>query len=180
MCAFEKKRLYLVICCRESVCNAGDLSLILGSGRAPGERNGYPLQWASLVAQLVKNRLQCRRPGFSPWVRKIPWRRERLPIPVFWPGEFHGMYSPWGHKESDTTERLSLFTHSSTFAWRIPWTEEPGRLQSMESERVGQDWATNTFTYSVNKVIGMWHFLCYFLIHNTIIFHQFMMKQWKS
>ena len=28
--------------------------------------------------------------------------------PVFWPGEFHGLYSPWGHKESDTTEQLSL------------------------------------------------------------------------
>ena len=27
---------------------------------------------------------------------------------VFWPGEFHGLYSPWGHKESETTERLSL------------------------------------------------------------------------
>ena len=33
---------------------------------------------------------------------------ERLPIPVFWPGEFHGLYSPWGRKESDTTERLSV------------------------------------------------------------------------
>ena len=31
-----------------------------------------------------------------------------LPIPVFWPREFHGLYSPWGHKESDTTEQLSL------------------------------------------------------------------------
>ena len=39
---------------------------------------------------------------------KIPWRRERLPTPVFWPGEFHGLYSPWGHKESDTTEQLSV------------------------------------------------------------------------
>ena len=29
-----------------------------------------------------------QRPGFDPWVRKIPWRRERLPTPVFWPGEF--------------------------------------------------------------------------------------------
>ena len=37
-----------------------------------------------------------------------PWRRERLPTPVFWPGEFHGPYSPWGCKESDTTEQLSL------------------------------------------------------------------------
>ena len=52
--------------------------------------------------------LQCRRPGFNPWVRKIPWRREKLPTPVFWPGEFHGPYSPWGHKKSDTTERHSL------------------------------------------------------------------------
>ena len=39
---------------------------------------------------------------------KIPWRRERLPTPLFWLGEFHGQYSPWGRKESDTTERLSL------------------------------------------------------------------------
>ena len=52
--------------------------------------------------------LQCRRPGFDPWVGKIPWRRERLPTPVFWPRESHGLYSPWGHKESDTTEQLSL------------------------------------------------------------------------
>ena len=34
-------------------------------------------------------------------------------------------------------------THSSIFAWKIPWTEEPGRLQSMKSQRVGHDWATS-------------------------------------
>jgi len=34
----------------------------------------------------------------------IPWRREWLPTPVFWPGEFHGLYIPWDHKESDMTE----------------------------------------------------------------------------
>ena len=45
---------------------------------------------------------------FSPWVGKIPWRRQRLPTSVFWPGEFHGLHSPWSHKESDTTEGLSL------------------------------------------------------------------------
>ena len=48
------------------------------------------------------------RPGFDPCVGKIPWRRERLPTPVFQPGEFHGLYSPWGCKELDITERLSL------------------------------------------------------------------------
>ena len=46
--------------------------------------------------------------GSIPGLGKIPWRRKQLPTPVFWPGEFHGLYSPWGHKESDTTEQLSL------------------------------------------------------------------------
>ena len=62
---------------------------------------------------------------------------------------------PWDHKESDMMEQLThtkyhyplLYTktekamalHSSTLAWRIPWTEEPGRLQSMGSQRVGHD-----------------------------------------
>ena len=44
----------------------------------------------------------------DPWAGEIPWRRERLPTPVFWPEELHGLYSPWGRKESDTTEQLSL------------------------------------------------------------------------
>ena len=37
----------------------------------------------------------------------------------------------------------AMATHSSTLAWKIPWMEEPGRLQSMGSRRVGQDWATS-------------------------------------
>ena len=56
--------------------------------------------------------------GFDPWAGKIPWRteklpwrREKLPSSVFWPGECHGLYSLWGHKESDTTEQLSLSLH---------------------------------------------------------------------
>ena len=51
-----------------------------------------------------KIRVQYGRPEFNPWVGKIPWRRERLPTPVFWPGEFHGLYCSWGRKESDSTE----------------------------------------------------------------------------
>ena len=46
--------------------------------------------------------------GSIPGLGRFPWRKERLPTPVFWPGEFHGLYSPWGPKESDMTERLSL------------------------------------------------------------------------
>ena len=56
---------------------------------------------------------QCRRHGFNPWIGKIPWRRKWHPTPVLLPGESHGGrslvgYSPWGHKESDTTERLHI------------------------------------------------------------------------
>ena len=90
---------------RESTCNAGDPGSIPGAGGSPGKGIGYPLQYScSLVAQLVKNRLQCKRPGFYPWIGKILRRREKLPTPVFCPEEFHGlyMYSPWGCKESET------------------------------------------------------------------------------
>ena len=57
---------------------------------------------------------QCKRHEFNPWVRKIPWRREWLPTPVFFPGKCHGQrslvgYSPWGHKESDMTKRLKNY-----------------------------------------------------------------------
>ena len=59
-------------------------------GRSPGEGIGYTLQyfWASLVAQLVWS---------LRW--EDPWRRKRLPTPVFFPGKFHGLYSSWGCKE---------------------------------------------------------------------------------
>ena len=96
---------------KESTCKVGDPGSIPGSGRSTGEGIGYPLQysWASLVAQPVKYLPAMReRPGFRPRVGKIPWRRERLSTPVFWPGEFDGLYSLWGRKELDRTERLSL------------------------------------------------------------------------
>ena len=152
----------------------GDLGSIPVSVRPPGERKGCPLQysWASLVAQTVKN----LSPMWETWVRKIPWRREMLPTPVFLPGEFHGR-GAWRavvHGVSKSCRRLSthtqrytyrytwgfhggsvvdippakqetqgrsmsrkdplengMATHSTILAWRIPWTEEPGRLQFM-------------------------------------------------
>ena len=83
---------------KESTCNARDPSSILGLERSTGEGIGYPLQysWASFGLSWSRICLQCRRPGFEPWVGKIPWRRERLPTPVFQPGICHGLYSPWG------------------------------------------------------------------------------------
>ena len=47
--------------------------------------------------------------------------------------------------QKDPLEK-GMATNSSIFAWRIPWTEEPGGLQSMGSQRVGHDWVTNAFT----------------------------------
>ena len=92
----------------ESTCNVGDSGSIPGSGRSAGEGIGYPLQysWASLVAQLAKTLPAMQ----ETWVGKIPWRREWLPTSIFWPGEFHGLYSPWGCKELDMTERLTFTT----------------------------------------------------------------------
>ena len=69
---------------------------------------------------------QCRRRKrcrFNPWVGKFPWRKAWQPTPVFLPGEFHGQrspagYSPWGRKESDTTEvaydNTYLYMYSKT------------------------------------------------------------------
>ena len=53
---------------------------------------------------------RCKRCGFNPWGRKIPWGRKWQPAPIF-------------------------------LAWKIPWTKEPGSLQSMGSQRIGHDWA---------------------------------------
>ena len=69
--------------------------------------------------------LQCRRhrrQGFSPWVGNIPWRRKWQPAPVLLLGEFHGLrsltsYSPWGRKESDMTEQLSMHTQWLQVFW---------------------------------------------------------------
>ena len=87
-------------------------------------RNYAPLMYHSLpladclVAQQVKNRLQCRRLRFDSWVGKIPWRRKWQPTPVFLAGEFHGQrslagYSPWGRK---SWTQLSECT-SATCRW---------------------------------------------------------------
>ena len=77
------------------------------------------------MAQLVKNLPTVQ----ETWVGKIPWRRERLPTPVFWPGEFHGLYSPRGLKESDTTEQLSLSLYL---------TQSKQQQQQKEVENMGR------------------------------------------
>ena len=64
--------------------------------------------------------LPSRRPGFDPWVRKIPWRRKWHDTPVFFPGKSHGRrslsgYSPWGRKESDRLAKKQQGDTSNDF-----------------------------------------------------------------
>ena len=105
---------------KESTCNAGDPCSIPGLGRSTREGIGYPLQysWAFLVAQLVKKPPAMCEIWVQSLDRKMPWRREWLPTLAFLPGEFHGLYSPWGRKGLDTTEWLSLsLLLSAAFSW---------------------------------------------------------------
>ena len=67
------------------------LSLTLSAMGVPRRLSGKEPAW------------QCRRLGFDPWVRKIPWKRKWQPTPVLLPGKSHGRrnlagYTPWGHK----------------------------------------------------------------------------------
>ena len=51
----------------------------------------------------------------------------------------------------------AMATHSSTLAWKIPWTEEPGRLQSMGSLRVGHNWVTSLSLFTFMYWRRQWH-----------------------
>ena len=90
---------------KETACSERDPGSIPGWGRSTGEGIGYPLwySWASLASQLVKNPPAV----WEIWVRSLGWEdplAKGKATHSFWPGEFNGLYSPWGRKESDMTE----------------------------------------------------------------------------
>ena len=100
--------------------------------------------------------MQSRRPRFHSWVGKILWRRDRLPSPVFL--GFSG--GSVGKESACNAGDLGLIPGLERFPWRrawqptpvflpgeSPWTEEPGRLQHMGSQRVGHNWATKHSTW---------------------------------
>ena len=77
--------------------------------------NSTHASWASPVTQMVKNLPAMQKTWVQSQGREDPPEKGIQPTPVFLPGEFHGQrslagYSPWGHKESDRTERLTLLT----------------------------------------------------------------------
>ena len=92
----------------------------------------YEHMWASLEAQLVNNLPAMQ----ETWVCFLGWedslRREWLPTPVFWPGEFHGLYSPWGRKDLDKTEWLTFHLNSLTYVklQHLGWKKDKGCFSS--------------------------------------------------
>ena len=129
---------------KASAYNVGDPGSIPGLGRSPGEGNGNPLQyswlensmdrgaWWATVHGVAKSRTRLSNFTFKLWSRAslVAQRLKRLP----------GMWETWVRSLGweDPLEK-EIATHSSILAWRIPWREEPGRVQSMRSQRVGHD-----------------------------------------
>ena len=104
---------------KASACNVGDVGLIPGSGRFPGEGNGNPLQYSCLENPMD---------GGAWWAT------------------VHGIPKSWTQL-SDLMEKV-MAPHSNTLAWKIPGMEEPGRLQSMGLLRVGHDWVTSLWLFT--------------------------------
>ena len=103
---------------KESTCNSGDPGSVPGLGRSTGEGVGYPLQY-SWPSQVAQ--MVKNLPAMQKtWVQSLSWE--------------------------DPLEK-GIATHSSILAWRIPWTEEPGRLQFLGSQGIRHNWATFTFTF---------------------------------
>ena len=79
----------------------------------------------------------------------IPWMAQTVK-------NLPAMQETWiGSLGQEDTLRKGMATHSSIFAWRIPWTEEPDGLQSMGSQRVGHSWVTKIFTIGSSQVVLM-------------------------
>ena len=95
---------------KESACNAGGSGLIAGLGRSPGEGTGYPLQYSQ--ASVVAQTVKNLPAMRETWVQSLGWE--------------------------DPPEE-GMATHSNILAWRIPWTQEPGRLQTMGSQKGRHD-----------------------------------------
>ena len=86
--------------------------LIERNHKIGGKNISMPISGLSWWLRQQRIHLQCRRPGFDPWIEKIPWRRAWQPTPVFLPENPSGQRSlagcsSWGRKELHMTERLS-------------------------------------------------------------------------
>ena len=93
--------------------------------------------------------------------RFIVWATREVPVIIQVEKQKNVESKSW---ELSFIKGIKMATHSRTIAWKIPWTEEPGRLQSMGSQRVGHDWATSLFWFISWRYFWLWfHFVSLFL-----------------
>ena len=142
---------------KESTCNPGYPSLIPGSGRSPGERIGYPLEysWAFPCGSAGKE-YACNEGdlGSIPGLGRFPWSRERLPTPVF------------GLEISMDCIVLLLLSHFSRVRLYVtPWTVAHQTLLSMGILRTRiMEWAAISFSRGIFLTQGSnTHLFC--LLH---------------
>ena len=102
-------------------------------------------------------------------VRKIPWRRETPPTPVFWPREFHGVYTPWGHKESDKIWWLINNTEAS------PFVRDNNSIYTTVCMFSGS-YVSNSCSPVAPKILSLWNFSgkntemgCHFLLQGIFL-----------
>ena len=175
---------------KASACNAWDLDSIPGLGRCPGEGNGNPLQypclenpmdrgawWATVHGVVRVGHDLATKPSNHQWLIRTSLVGQTVKcLPTMW--ETRVLSLGW----EDPLEK-EMAAHSCTLAWKIPWTEKPGRLQSMGSQRVGHNWAISLSLSMANYVehlfmcllticmysleiylLNTFHFLCYLFI----------------
>ena len=111
---------------------------------SPGSSVHRILQDRILELVAIPFSMGSSQPRVSCMASLVAQRLRRLP--EMWETQVRSL----GQKDPLEKE---MATHSSILAWRMPWMEEPGRLQSMESQRVGHDWATFTLLYTAPNIL---------------------------
>ena len=157
----------------ESTCQAGDVSLIPGSERSPGQGNGNSLQysclrnpidrgvWWATVHEVAKSQIRLSNSTavtfFHQWMLKPAGER----VEIIGTNIFSKSLSTGASLVAQMVKNLSVMPETlvqslewgTLLAWRISWTEEPGGLQFKGLQRIRHDWATNTFTLSPHQIL---------------------------